>query len=91
MASNRGKTTLKRRQRGRTPMRDYDDLPPDLRNWVAQAALPWSIRSVRAAYAKAISRKGDPQQALSELDRVQRALLAKDARMIWGPNHPDAA
>lgn len=34
-------TSLRRRRRS-DPMRDFDALPPPLRNWMRQAALAWS-------------------------------------------------
>ena len=60
-------------------MRDFDQLPPVLRGWLRQAALPWRPRSVLQAYNRALARKGDPQAAIAELDRIQACLLARDA------------
>ena len=34
-------TSLRRRRRS-CPITQYDRLPPELRHWLAQAALPWS-------------------------------------------------
>lgn len=36
---NRGATSLRRKRRRGDPMRDYDRLPPELRCWLADAAL----------------------------------------------------
>ncbi len=58
MAGNRGRTSLKCRQRARDPMREYDRLPPELRAWLASAALPWRPRSVQRAYERAVARTG---------------------------------
>jgi hypothetical protein len=44
-------TSLKRRKRA-DPMRAYDALPADLRQWLAGAVLPWSPASVRRAWAR---------------------------------------
>ncbi len=78
MAGNLGQTKLKKRRRREDPMREFDRLPPPLRMWLANAALPWRPRSVRRAYDRALSRTGDPQVALQELDRLQDQQLSKD-------------
>ena len=90
MPSNRGKTSLKTRRRRQSPMREFDRLPAELRAWVAGAMLPWRPRTVQAAFDKAMARTGDPKLALSELNRIQRALVAKDAGQVWGKDHPQA-
>ncbi|MCV6595249.1 MAG: DUF6525 family protein [Silicimonas sp.] len=90
MANNRGATTLKRKRRAANPMREYDALPKELRVWMAGAVLPWRAGSVQAAYGRALARTGDADLALAELDRVQAALVAKDAGRIWGQTHPAA-
>ena len=90
MRSNRGHTTLKRVRRPGCPMRDYDKLPRELREWMSTAILPWRARSVQMAFDKALARTGDRLQALAELDRLQEALVSKDANRIWGVAHPNA-
>lgn len=87
--SNRGTTSLKSKGSSRNPMREFDRLPPPLRSWVAGATLPWRARSVQKAYDKALARTGDPARALRELDRLQMALVSKDAERIWGQTHPE--
>ncbi|MDA7965322.1 MAG: DUF6525 family protein [Ruegeria sp.] len=59
-------------------MHEFDRLPPILRAWVSQAALPWRPRSVLRAYNKALARTGDRCHALNELSRLEAAQLAKD-------------
>ena len=90
MARNRGKTTLKCKHSSINPMRDYDKLPAELREWVATANLPWRAQSVQRAYEKALARTGNRRTALRELDALQARLVAKDALRIWGAEHPDA-
>ncbi|MGR3491859.1 MAG: DUF6525 family protein [Shimia sp.] len=85
--TNRGATTLGSKRPSRDPMREFDALPPALRRWVAGAALPWSARSVRRAYAKARAKTGNEAAALRELDRLQARTVAKD-RAVWGGAHP---
>lgn len=91
MTKNLGSTSLKRSRRASRPMAEFDRLPAPLRAWVAGAALPWRAGSVRAAYMRALRRTGDADAALQELDRIQAALIAKDAARVWGAAHPQAA
>ena len=71
-------------------MSDFDRLPRELRTWIATADLPWRPKSVQRSFDRAFSRTGDLMKALEELDRLQRRLASKDARTIWGENHPQA-
>ncbi|THH36285.1 hypothetical protein E4Z66_14250 [Aliishimia ponticola] len=91
MPTNRGKTSLKCKRRATNPMREHDQLPPELRQWVAGAMLPWRAGSVRTAYRKALARTGDSELALRELDRMQKAQVARDVGKVWGADHPQAA
>ncbi|WP_420585011.1 DUF6525 family protein [Ruegeria sp.] len=79
MGRNLGQTKLRKRRRNESPMREYDRLPPVLRTWVSQAALPWRPRSVLRAYNAALARTGDQSRALEELKRLEAAQLAKDS------------
>lgn len=81
-------TTLRRRPQ-QDPMRAHDRLPPDLRRWIAEAALPWSAASVLRLWRKALAEAGgDPQAACARLDAAQARLLARDAPRVWGAAHP---
>ena len=71
-------------------MQEFDRLPKDLRAWLAAADLPWRPKSVRRSFERALVRTGDRGKALEDLDRLQSKLIAKDARVIWGPEHPNA-
>jgi len=90
MRTTRGKTSLKRRRRHASPMHEFDCLPPELRAWLASAMLPWSPRSVRRAYNRALLRTQDKSLALDELDHLQHRSISKDVRSVWGPDHPFA-
>ncbi len=90
-ASNRGQTSLKRRQRKEDKMQDYDRLPTELRIWLSAAVLPWRPKSVKRTYERALARTQSRAKALDELERTQSRLIARDACKIWGANHPDAA
>ena len=88
MAGNRGRTSLKCRRRNEDPMREFDRLPTELREWLAEAALPWRPKSVRRAFDRAFSRTQDTARALRVLDQLQERQLARDTQMVWGPDHP---
>ncbi len=67
-------------------MLGYDLLPPDVRQWLSSAVLPWSAASVRRAWSKALkSAQGDRQTALNALERQR---LEKDVARVWGTTHP---
>lgn len=78
MKRNLGATTLKCRQRSTDPMAAYDALPPLLRRWLANAALPWSPASCRRIW-RAAQAKGDGAEAtIARLDRAERQMLSRD-------------
>lgn len=82
-------TSLRQRPQ-RDAMRCYDRLPPELRAWLAQAALPWSPDSARRLWRRAIEEAGCRAGALARLEAVEARLLARDAPRIWGAEHPQA-
>lgn len=90
MPTNRGNTSLKRRRRSGDGMKDFDRLSPRLRTWLASAMLPWRPRSVERTYAKVFARTQSADQALQELDRIQKSLIARDGRKVWGEDYPTA-
>ena len=69
-------------------MRAHDALPPGLRVWLHQAALPWSARSALKLWTRAMAQTGDPRAARDRLDRAEARMLARDALRVWGPGHP---
>jgi hypothetical protein len=81
-------SSLKRRP---SSMAEYDRLPPELRAWLAQAALPWSVRSVRKLWSQARATRRGPADVLAYLSAVERRALARDAPVIWGPALPPCA
>lgn len=91
MRGNLGATSLPRSGRGRDPMRAYDALPPELRGWMAQAALPWSPRSCARLWEKARRQGLEGRAALDLLDRAERKTLARErsrsARQITRKDH----
>lgn len=79
---NLGQTRLKRRRRSGDPMQAFDRLPPELRRWIAQAALPWSPASCLSLWRKALSEHGSTEAALDRLRRAEAALLMRE-RPEW--------
>lgn len=87
MSSNLA-TSLKRRSRGR-PLDLFDRLPPELRAWLAGAALPWSPRSISRIWPRLLrEERGDITAALARLDLAEQRMLAKDCPKIWGGCYP---
>ncbi|WP_255402827.1 DUF6525 family protein [Pararhodobacter sp. CCB-MM2] len=70
---------LKRRAARGNPMSTFDRLPPELRGWLAQAALPWSPQSALKIWRRSLTRyDGDTAQALAHLSRAERSMLSRD-------------
>ncbi len=82
MGRNLGQTRLRKRRRQEDPMREFDRLPPYLRQWLSEAALPWRPKSVLRAYNAALAESGDPGAALAALDQLQSARLQIEARAM---------
>jgi len=80
------RTALPRRRRRGDPMVEFDRLPPAARRWLAQAVLPWSARSVRRLWGRALrDAGGDEGAAIARLDRVEEARLARDRSVAQLP------
>ena len=76
-------TALPRRARG--GMREFDRLPPELRHWLHDAALPWSARSVARLWRRALREAGgDVAAARERLALAEQRTLARDAAKVWG-------
>lgn len=77
-------TSLKRRSRGRA-MDRYDRLPPDLRRWLAAAALPWSPHSALRLWRRLRQDcAGDATALCRRMDQAEARMLARDAPKVWG-------
>jgi hypothetical protein len=81
---NLGATRLRARQRKVDPMRVYDSLPPELRAWLAHAALPWSPLSCLRLWRRALREEGCVDRARARLDRTEAACLERDRRLGGG-------
>jgi hypothetical protein len=86
---NRNLSAPRLRWRNTDPMAAYDRLPPDLRSWLAAAALPWSATSVLRIWQRALRETGCAQTALARLTRAEAKTLARDASQVWGASHPN--
>lgn len=83
-------TSLKRCNWPR-PMERYDRLPPELRQWLAGAALPWSPHSALKLWTRLCRECGGDTEAIRRrLARAEARMLAKDAVKIWGKSYPIA-
>lgn len=67
-----------RLRRRSDPMRAYDALPAPLRQWMAQAALPWSPASCRRIWVRAQQRGEPVETVLARLDRAEEITLSRD-------------
>ncbi|MCY3995811.1 MAG: DUF6525 family protein [Rhodobacter sp.] len=80
MSGNIGETSLRRRRRPGDPMAAFDGLPPPLRQWLSQAALPWSPASARRIWSKSLARGLTQEETLVLLSRAEARTLARDRR-----------
>ncbi|ABV94327.1 conserved hypothetical protein [Dinoroseobacter shibae DFL 12 = DSM 16493] len=78
MTRNLGSTSLHRKRRSADPMRSYDALPAPLRNWLAQATLPWSPASARRVWNRACAKGLSAEEALTTLSQAEARTLARD-------------
>jgi hypothetical protein len=75
---NLGYTSLPARRRFGPPMQTYDALPRPLRQWLAQAALPWSPTSARRIWRRSQRRGLDIDATLKTLSKAEAQTLARD-------------
>jgi hypothetical protein len=69
-------------------MAAHDKLPPALRVWATQAALPWSSRSLHRLWTRALAETGCAEEALSRLTAAEKATIRREAVAVWGPAYP---
>ena len=63
-------------------MRAHDALPAPLRQWLKQAALPWSAESARRVWEREVRRSG-VEGALRRLAEVEAATLVRERAAVW--------
>ncbi len=78
MTRNLGQCSLRRKRRAVDPMTTFDGLPAPVRQWVAQAALPWSPTSVRRIWLKSKTKGLSADEVLERLTQAEARTLARD-------------
>lgn len=78
MNGNLGHTKIKRKKRQGDPMQVFDALPTPVRQWMANATLPWSPNSVRNTWNRARARGMTEQNALAFLSKCEIGMLLHD-------------
>ena len=76
--NNLGETSLRRKRAANDPMYDYDRLPPELRHWLAQAALPWSPTSAYRIWQRARKQGYDSDAILNKLAQAEAKTLTRE-------------
>lgn len=78
-------TGFPRRARAVRGLDAYDRLPAPLRRWLAQAALPWSVRSAQRLWRRALAETGgDVARTLARLDAAEAAQLSREPGAVRG-------
>ena len=78
MNHNLGQSSLRRKRSSNDPMAAFDGLPPALRQWLSEAALPWSPASVRRIWSKSRAKGMSPEETLQSLNSAEARTLARD-------------
>jgi len=78
MMRNLGQTSLRRKRRSGDLMGTFDGLPAPVRQWVAEATLPWSPTSVRRIWSKCRAKGLSDEDALALLRQAEARTLARD-------------
>jgi hypothetical protein len=76
------RSSLRGRRRNRDAMAAYDRLPPRLRRWLSEAALPWSAESALKIWRRALEETGCEEAALARCAAAERAMLSRDAPRV---------
>ncbi len=68
----------------------HDRLPPELRMWMIDAALPWRAASVLRLWQRAYRETGCVQATKARLTAAEENTLAREAARVWGSAYPAA-
>jgi hypothetical protein len=63
-------------------MAAFDNLPAPLRQWLSEAALPWSPASARRIWSKSLARGLTPEDTLLSLSQAEARTLARDRQSM---------
>ena len=80
--SNIGSTSLRAKKRNSNPMQSFDSLPAPLRSWLHEAVLPWSPKSARRIWDRAVSKGKGTHGALMALQHAEMRTLARDKERL---------
>lgn len=69
-------------------MRSFDALPAPLRQWLSQAALPWSPASANKIWTRAHAKGLNADEALALLYQSETNMLAREKRAFGQSNQP---
>jgi len=83
MNRNLGQCSLRRKRRSGDPMATYDDLPTPLRQWLSQAALPWSPASARRIWLKSRAKGLSTEDTILSLSQAEARTLARDRQITF--------
>lgn len=87
MKRNLGQSSLRRKRRAGDPMDTFDGLPQPVRQWITQAALPWSPASVRRIWSKSRAKGLSGDEALQTLTQAEALTLSRDRQSnVFKPN-----
>ncbi|MCY4179625.1 MAG: DUF6525 family protein [Litoreibacter sp.] len=75
---NLGQCSLRRKRRRADPMAAFDALPAPLRQWLSEAALPWSPASAQKIWSNARANGRSTEEALTSLNQIEARMLARD-------------
>lgn len=78
MSRNLGQSSLRRKRRASDPMTLFDGLPAPLRQWLSEAALPWSPVSAQRIWMRARAKGLTPEETLASLRQAEAQTLARD-------------
>ncbi|WP_425082575.1 DUF6525 family protein [Ruegeria arenilitoris] len=78
MRRNLGHCSLRRKHRSTDPMDVFDGLPAPLRQWLSEAALPWSPVSARRIWSKSRAKGLSSEETLVSLSQAEARTLARD-------------
>lgn len=83
MSLGNQRTSLALSAAQRSNMAAYDALPPVLRQWLAEAAMPWSPLSAKRAWRRAMRKAlWRPKIALRIMDQIEADRLAQDRLIL---------
>ena len=78
MKRNLGETNRRRKRRQGVPMKAFDALPAPLRQWLSEAAMPWSPASVRRIWFRSLAKGNLLNETLTLLSELEGRNLERN-------------